>query len=107
VLHTGLVVDRVALASVLGDVGVHEVDDVGPDSGGEDCGEDEVGSSALNDGLALGAGGIVDVDNLSVDHGDKYYIKLIKYPFINIDPLTNSTPRKITLLSLGWLASKE
>lgn len=75
VLHTGLVVDRVALASVLGDVGVHEVDDVGPDSGGEDCGEDEVGSSALNDGLALGAGGIVDVDNLSVDHGEKYYIK--------------------------------
>jgi hypothetical protein len=75
VLHTGLVVDGVALASVLGDVGVHEVDDVGPDSGGEDCGEDEVGSSALNDGLALGAGGIVDVDNLSVDHGEKYYIK--------------------------------
>ena len=98
VLHAGLVVDGVTLTSVLGDVGVHKVDDIGPDSGGEDGGEDKVSGGALDNWLSFSAGGVVDVDNLSVDHGDKYYIKLIKYPF-NTSTSTSTHPLADTFKS--------
>lgn len=62
VLHTGMEVDGVTLTTVLGDVGVDEVDDIGSDSGGEDGGEDDLGLGAFNDRLALLLVGVVDVD---------------------------------------------
>lgn len=40
-LHTGEEVDGVTLSSVFADVGVDEVDNIGPDSDAEDGGEDD------------------------------------------------------------------
>lgn len=37
-----------SLSSVLGDVGVNKVDDIGSDTGGEDSGEDHIGTGTLN-----------------------------------------------------------
>lgn len=70
-LHACEVIDGVSLSSVFGDVGVDKVDDVGSDSDAEDGGEDDVGSGSLNDVFAGSPVGVVDVHNLSVDHGDK------------------------------------
>lgn len=69
--HTCVEVDGVTLTSVLGDVGVDEVDDIGSDSGGEDSREDQLGLGAFDGGLAFSPGGVVDVHELSVDHGQK------------------------------------
>jgi hypothetical protein len=71
VLHAGEEVDCVTLSSVLGDVGVDEVDDIGSDSDAEDSGEDEVGAGSFNGGFSGLDVGVVDVNDLSVDHGDK------------------------------------
>jgi hypothetical protein len=69
VFHTGFEVDCVTLSSVLGNVGMNEVDDIRSDSDAEDSGENNVGAGSLNDGLSLSLGGVVDVDELSMDHG--------------------------------------
>ena len=50
---------------------MNEVDNIRSDSYAEDGREDEVGSGFLNDGFSGLDVGIVDVYNLSVDHGDK------------------------------------
>lgn len=71
VLHAGLEVDGVTLSSVLGNVGVDKVDDIRPDAGAEDSGEDDVASGALNGSFSLSPVWVVDVDYLSVDHGKK------------------------------------
>jgi hypothetical protein len=71
VLHACEEVDSVTLSSVFGDVGVYEVDDIGSDSDTEDSGEDDVTSSSFNDVFAGSPVGVVDMHNLSVDHGDK------------------------------------
>jgi hypothetical protein len=68
-LHAGLEVDSVTLSSVLGNVGVDKVDDIRSDSSAEDSGEDDVAAGALNDGFSFGFEWVVDVNNLSMDHG--------------------------------------
>lgn len=70
-LHACEEVDGVSLSSVFGDVGVDEVHDIGSDSDAEDSGENDIASGSLNDVFAGGFVGVVDMHNLSVDHGDK------------------------------------
>lgn len=70
VLHTGVVLDGMTLSSVLADVGVDEVDDIGPDSDAEDGGEDSLASGLFDDIFAGVFVGVVNVDDLSVDHGE-------------------------------------
>lgn len=66
--HAGVELDGMTLPSVLGDVGVDEVDDVSPDTGAEDSGQDELGLGLGDDVLSLLSERLVDVDNLPVDH---------------------------------------
>lgn len=66
-----MVVDSMTLSSVFRDVGVDKVDDIGSDSDAEDSGEGDVALGALNDVFTGSLVGVVDVHNLSVDHGDK------------------------------------
>jgi hypothetical protein len=70
VLHTSMVVDGMTLSSVFGDVGVDEVDDIGSDSNAEHSGEDDTAARFLNNVLTGCLVGIVDVHQLSVDHGN-------------------------------------
>ena len=44
VLHTGSVVDGMTLSSVLRDVGVDEVDDIGSDTSAENSGKNDLGA---------------------------------------------------------------
>jgi hypothetical protein len=69
--HTGFVVDSVSLTSVLSDVGVDKVDNIGSDTDAEDSREDNVGSGGFNSLLSAGDVVVVHMDDLSMDHGDK------------------------------------
>ena len=70
-LHTGEEVDGMTLSSVLGDVSMNEVDNIRSDSDAEDSGKDNIGSASFNDGFSSSCVRVVDVNNLSMDHGDK------------------------------------
>lgn len=70
-LHTGIVLDGMTLSSVLADVGVNEVDDIRSDSDAEDGGEDGFAAGLLDDALSSSLVRVVNVDNLSMDHGNK------------------------------------
>jgi len=67
--HTGFEVDCVTLSSVLGNVGMNEVDDIRSDSNAEDSGENDVSTGLFNSRFSLSLGGVVDVNELSMDHG--------------------------------------
>jgi len=71
VLHTGIVLDGMTLSSVLADVCVNEVDDIRSDSDAEDGGEDGFAAGLLDDALSSSLVRVVNVDNLSMDHGNK------------------------------------
>lgn len=70
-LHTGIVLDGMTLSSVLADVCVNEVDDIRSDSDAEDGGEDGFAAGLLDDALSSSLVRVVNVDNLSMDHGNK------------------------------------
>jgi hypothetical protein len=62
-------VDCVTLSSVLGNVGMDEIDDIRSNTGAEDSGKNNVIACALNNCFSFTFVGVVDMDDLSVDHG--------------------------------------
>ena len=62
-------VDGMSLSSVLSDFGVDKVDNVRPNSNAEDNREDDVGSGLFDDRFSCLDVGILDVNDLSMDHG--------------------------------------
>jgi len=70
VFHACFEVDSVALSTIFGDVGVDEVDDIGSDACAEDSRENSCGSGRFYDWFAFGFEGVVDMNDLSVNHGE-------------------------------------
>ena len=71
-LHTGLVVDSVTLSSVLSDVGMDEVNNIRSDACAEDSRQNKASSSSLNCRLSCSLSGMIDMDELTMNHGKKY-----------------------------------
>ncbi len=73
--HTCEKVDGMTLSSVLSDVGVNEVDDIRSDSNTKDCWKNNILVGFLDDGFSFFNVRVVDVNELSMNHGNKYSIK--------------------------------
>ena len=70
--HTGLVIDGMALSSVLSDVSMNKVNDIRSDACAEYSRQNEASSSSLNCRLSCSLGGMIDMDELTMNHGQKY-----------------------------------